>query len=88
MNLIRRSFPFRQYNITLLLIGINILVFLAQQILGSFVDVYFGLSVVGIREGLFWQFASYMFTHGSISHILFNMLALFIFGELFRCVRR
>jgi membrane associated rhomboid family serine protease len=32
-------------------------------------------------EGFLWQVVSYMFAHGSISHILFNMLALFIFGS-------
>jgi membrane associated rhomboid family serine protease len=28
----------------------------------------------------FWTFLTYMFLHGSISHIIFNMLGLFIFG--------
>jgi membrane associated rhomboid family serine protease len=82
MNLIRRPFQFRQYNITFFLIGINIFVFLIQQFFKrNYVDVYLGLSVLGIQEGFFWQFVSYMFAHGSISHIIFNMLALFIFGN-------
>lgn len=82
MNLIRRPFRFRQYNITFFLIGINIFVFLVQQFFRSYyVDLYLSLSVAGIVNGFFWQFLSYMFTHGSISHILFNMLALFIFGS-------
>jgi membrane associated rhomboid family serine protease len=64
------------------LIGINILVFLAQQIFrNNYIDVYLGLSVLGIREGFFWQLITYMFAHGSISHVLFNMLALFLFGS-------
>ncbi len=82
MNLIRRPFPRRFYNITLFLIGINVLVFLAQQILRPhYIDFYLGLSVVGIHERFLWQFISYMFAHGSISHILFNMLALYLFGS-------
>ncbi len=82
MNLFRRPFRFCSYNITLFLIGLNILVFLIQQIFrGQYIDIYLGLSVLGIREGFFWQFVSYMFAHGSISHIVFNMLALFIFGS-------
>lgn len=81
MNLIRRPFRFHYYNITLFLIGINILVFVIQQIFGHYVDIYLGLSVAGIYKGFLWQLVSYMFTHGSISHILFNMLALFIFGS-------
>ncbi len=82
MKLIRRPFRFRQYNIIFFLIGINIFVFLIQQFFRSYyADFYLGLSVMGITNGFFWQFLSYMFTHGSISHILFNMLALFIFGS-------
>ena len=27
-----------------------------------------------------WQFITYMFTHGGLTHILFNMLGLFFFG--------
>lgn len=31
-------------------------------------------------RGSYWQFFTYMFAHGSITHIAFNMLGLFIFG--------
>jgi membrane associated rhomboid family serine protease len=30
---------------------------------------------------MYWQFVTYMFSHAGITHILFNMLALFIFGR-------
>jgi len=33
-----------------------------------------------VRIGWFWTFVTYMFMHGSITHILFNMFGLFIFG--------
>jgi membrane associated rhomboid family serine protease len=33
-----------------------------------------------VFEGYIWTFVTYMFVHGGLSHILFNMLALFIFG--------
>jgi membrane associated rhomboid family serine protease len=33
-----------------------------------------------VMHGWVWTFISYMFVHGGVSHILFNMLALFIFG--------
>ena len=85
MNLIRRPFRFRYYNLTLFLIGINILVFIAQQMFSSpypsqDLTTKLGLSVWGIFNGYVWQFVTYMFSHGGFSHILFNMLALFIFG--------
>jgi len=33
-----------------------------------------------IKNGAVWTFITYMFMHAGISHILFNMLGLFIFG--------
>jgi membrane associated rhomboid family serine protease len=33
-----------------------------------------------VMRGWVWTFVTYMFVHGGFSHILFNMLALFIFG--------
>jgi membrane associated rhomboid family serine protease len=66
-------------------VGINILFFLLQQSLPRliYVDItsYAALNPVNVvRYRMFWQFVSYMFVHGGISHLLFNMLALFIFG--------
>jgi membrane associated rhomboid family serine protease len=85
MNPLRRPFQYRYNNVVLYLIGINILVFLLQEILPRL--FYFDLTsyaalnpVLVIRYRMVWQFVSYMFTHGGISHLLFNMLALFIFG--------
>jgi membrane associated rhomboid family serine protease len=33
-----------------------------------------------IKNGAVWTFITYMFMHAGVSHILFNMLGLFIFG--------
>jgi membrane associated rhomboid family serine protease len=33
-----------------------------------------------VTSGWVWTFITYMFMHGSLSHIIFNMLGLFIFG--------
>ena len=33
-----------------------------------------------VMKGWVWTFVTYMFVHGGISHILFNMFALYIFG--------
>lgn len=68
------------------IIIINVLVFIAQQT--------FAKSEVFSMENMFalhtwqssffkpWQFVTYMFMHGSISHILFNLLALWMFGSI------
>jgi membrane associated rhomboid family serine protease len=81
MNLIKRPFRYRYDNVTLYLIAINILVFLAQQVFaGRYIDYYIAVFPPAILNGWVWQFVTYMFAHGGISHLLFNMLALFIFG--------
>ncbi len=68
------------------LITINIAVYLLQiiaHLFGSnFIDLYFGLVPVRVTEDLMlWQFVTYMFLHGGIFHIFFNMLTLFMFGN-------
>ena len=85
MNILRRPFRYRDDNVVFVLIGLNILVYLAELFLR-------GLPVIGylsliplavVRGGRIWQFVTYMFVHdpGAISHLLFNMFALFIFGH-------
>lgn len=79
MNIIRRSFRYRYDNAVLFLIGINLLIFIVQQMFPR-ITAYLALNVVLIHNGWLWQFFTYMFAHGGISHLVFNMLALFIFG--------
>ncbi|GHU97475.1 glpG protein [Spirochaetia bacterium] len=79
MNLIKRPFHYRYDNVVLYIIGINILVFLLQQFF-PYLTTYLALNPVLVYRGWVWQFVSYMFAHGGISHLVFNMLALFIFG--------
>lgn len=67
-------------NVVKNLIIINVLMFLATQILGSsFIDNMAGHY---FQAPLFrpWQVVTHMFMHGSFTHILFNMYALFMFG--------
>ena len=57
----------------------NVAMFLAQ----SFIPVLTGLLGLQPRlvmHGWIWQLATYMFLHGGLGHILFNMLALWMFG--------
>jgi membrane associated rhomboid family serine protease len=66
------------------LIAANVLLFIGQivaQLSGWRIDWYLGLRpdhVLG--EFRIWQLATYMFLHGGVFHILFNMLALWMFG--------
>jgi membrane associated rhomboid family serine protease len=85
MNIIRRPFRYRYDNAVFTLIGINILVYLAELFFRNIpVIPYLSMiPLVVIRRGWIWQFVTYMFVHDprSISHLVFNMLALFIFGR-------
>ncbi len=69
-----------------LLIIINVAVFALQTILralgGYSLVGYFGLIPAAVTYDLrVWQFVTYMFLHGGIFHIFFNMLTLFMFGN-------
>ena len=61
------------------LIGANVVVFLAQIFFPVLTDAL-GLRPVFVLHGWIWQLVTYMFLHGGIFHILFNMLALWMFG--------
>ena len=63
-----------------ILIFANVGVFLIQQVVRE-LPLWFGMRPIDVVVGLeVWQPFTYMFLHGGISHILFNMLALWMFG--------
>ena len=85
MNILRRPFRYRNDNVVFFLIGLNLLVYLAELFFRN-LPVISRLSMIPlavIQRGWIWQFVTYMFVHDprSISHLLFNMFALFIFGR-------
>ncbi len=82
------SFPPFTRAVKQLLIA-NGAVFLLVALLGAFssadvsgwVNVHFGLvPALAVFHGWIWQLATYMFLHVGLWHILFNMLALWMFG--------
>jgi membrane associated rhomboid family serine protease len=66
------------------IIGINVVMFLATTLAAArSIDLtpILGLRPVAVIHQLWiWQPATYMFLHGGLLHILFNMLALWMFG--------
>ncbi len=77
---LKRHFTYRYYNVTLVLIVLNILVFLINT-LNPQSRIYLSLvPQLIVQGGAYWEFITYMFVHASITHILFNMLGLFFFG--------
>jgi membrane associated rhomboid family serine protease len=61
------------------LIIANIAMFLTGWFYGPVVE-WLGMRPSAVVGGQLWRPVSYMFLHGGISHILFNMLALWMFG--------
>jgi membrane associated rhomboid family serine protease len=69
-----------------LLIIINVAVFLWQTLAGMAgsygVIQIFGLTpYLVVRQLYLWQLATYLFLHGGLGHIFFNMFALWMFGS-------
>ena len=83
-----RQFTFGPSGITpavKFLLIVNVAVFVLQTFLGLATDYrleyYFGLiPPLVLRELYLWQLFTYQFLHGGLFHILFNMLALWMFG--------
>lgn len=68
------------------LIIINTAIFVFQSFIeillrGNYIALFFGLSYAGVFEHLYiWQIFTYMFLHGGLLHIFFNLFALWMFG--------
>jgi membrane associated rhomboid family serine protease len=59
----------------------NVIVFVVQMIVGQPFNYYFSLTPILVWKKFYlWQLFSYLFLHGGVWHLVFNMLALFMFG--------
>ncbi len=67
-------------NIVYILIAINTLAFLLIPQRSELWLYNLAFSSYGIQSLKLWQFVSYMFLHGSFTHIFFNMWGLYLFG--------
>lgn len=67
------------------LVIINILIYLvgaAVPSFGNWLDTKLGLHLIGASEFNPVQFVTYMFLHGSLLHVAFNMFTLWMFGRV------
>jgi membrane associated rhomboid family serine protease len=72
------------------LIIVNVLFYLLELVTGDLLILSFGLwppssGLAGQLDAAphfqFWQLVTYAFLHGNMTHLFFNMLALFMFGS-------
>ncbi len=71
------------------LLLINIVLFGAEFVLrGMGIDLTRLLALHNIQSGYFkpFQFVTHMFMHGNLTHIFFNMFALYMFGRMLEMV--
>jgi membrane associated rhomboid family serine protease len=62
------------------LLLINVGIFFLEFLWRPELIYLFGLTPALVKKGFIWQLITYMFLHGGLFHILFNMFALWMFG--------
>lgn len=63
-----------------LILMLSVGVYVVQLIAPASFDYALGLVPVRVARGAVWQLLTYMFLHGGLWHLLFNMLMLWVFG--------
>jgi membrane associated rhomboid family serine protease len=76
--------PYRSLTVTLIIA--LVVAFLVQLFVQRFypqypIEDWFALSLAGIQKLRLWQLLTFQFMHGGFLHILFNCLALYMFGR-------
>lgn len=79
---LNRRMRYSYTNVTLKLIIINVLVFFLTEFIYPRSVYYLAMIPSFVLHGYVWQLFTYMFVHGGFSHVLFNMLGLYIFGTM------
>jgi len=76
-------------NITTHLLIINVILFAGSSLMdsrGVDLDTMLGLHYIGSDKFHWWQCITYMFMHGSFTHLFNNMFSLYMFGRLLEMV--
>ena len=82
-NILNRRFKNNSYsNVTLKLVIINALIYLLTSYVYPRSAYYLAMIPSFVLGGYIWQPFTYMFVHGGFSHLLFNMLSLYLFGTM------
>ena len=77
---LRKPFSYHFSHYALILIGLNVLMYFFTM-LSPQLRAYLSMNpVLFLQRHFYWTPVTYMFIHGGMNHILFNMLGLFFFG--------
>ncbi len=75
----------RRGSLALVLVVVNVVCFGVQSSIEwaspGWAEHWLALSLSGVSSGYEWQFFTYMFLHGSVWHLLCNMLGLYFAGR-------
>jgi membrane associated rhomboid family serine protease len=63
-------------------VALFLLLYLGGRSVSEHLLMFSLVPVMVLKHFFIWQLATYMFLHGGIEHILFNMLALWMFGSI------
>jgi membrane associated rhomboid family serine protease len=79
---LRRPLRYSFFNATLYLIIANVIVFLitTPRVAPRLLGYLWLLPAAVVQVNAWWQVVTYMFCHGGLGHLFFNMLALYLFG--------
>lgn len=78
--LYQRRLPRSYFYATLGIIALNLGVYVFTELFRDSLGLWAMNPVAVVVDGQWWQVFTYMYAHGDLSHILFNMLGLFFFG--------
>jgi membrane associated rhomboid family serine protease len=79
-NIIRRPFKYTNIHVTLYLAAVNVLVYIITSLFPELEVILSLYPPAFIYRKMFWQVVTYMFVHGNLEHIFFNMFGLIMFG--------
>lgn len=68
--------------VTWTLIVINVIIFILELVSGGMILDFGAVSLYNVMSGQWWTIITAMFLHGSIMHIMCNMISLFYLGTM------